>query len=81
MAARAFGLETWLKNPCVECLLTLTFLGVGEVSETLLSQGHTYRWRMTNPVNGFGQSFLRLIIFDASSPDESDKCSTYVRKA
>lgn len=38
---RSVNLGALVSNPCVEYLVYLTFLGVTEVRETLLSQGHT----------------------------------------
>jgi hypothetical protein len=39
--AQALGVKKYLPSSCTEYLLTLTFLGVSEVTDTLLSQGHT----------------------------------------
>jgi hypothetical protein len=55
----AVGLNNLVEDPCVGYLITLIFLGVTEVSETLISQGHT--------VTGHGPSddtWLRSFIFE-----------------
>jgi hypothetical protein len=38
---RALGLRALVSDTCVEYIVRLTFLGVTEVVETLISQGHT----------------------------------------
>lgn len=38
---QALGLQALRSNPCTEYLVDLTFIGVTEVTETLISQGHT----------------------------------------
>ena len=38
---QALRLKELVSNPCIEYLLTLNFLGVSSLQETLLSKGHT----------------------------------------
>jgi len=56
--AKSIGVKDWLDNPCIEYLLKLTFLGVKDINETLLSQGHT--------IGGYDPSsdWFRSIIFE-----------------
>lgn len=51
------GLNTLVADPCVEYLITLTFLGVSEVSETLINQGHTVVGQAPSDVTWL-QSFI-----------------------
>ena len=56
---RSLRLGDFVKNPCIEYLAYLTFLGVTEVRETLLSQGHVLLDR--EPAD---KTWMQSFIFD-----------------
>lgn len=54
---RSLGLDAFLSEACVEYIVCLTFLGVTEVTETLISQGHAVIGRAPSDTTWM-QSFI-----------------------
>jgi hypothetical protein len=74
---RAVGLNTLVEDPCVDYLITLTFLGVSEVSETLISQGHTVTGHAPSD-DTWLQSFI-FEVDDVRSVELNDEFRFYLR--